>query len=84
MANIVQLHIPFASVEQEDAQEEQLFEFVPKGRKVIWTDYANKRRMLTPTAKAGKNPCEKCYLKGLCDADECGRKLHPIDVNEIY
>lgn len=28
-----------------------------------------------------KDPCRTCYLHGLCDSDECGRKLYEIDVN---
>lgn len=26
------------------------------------------------------NPCLTCALKGLCDADDCGRHLFPLDV----
>ena len=29
-----------------------------------------------------ENPCLKCYLKGICDDDECGRKLYPLFVNK--
>ena len=25
-----------------------------------------------------KNPCSHCYLKGLCDSDECGRKNYRL------
>ena len=28
--------------------------------------------------KSTVNPCVKCYVRDLCDKDECGRKLYPI------
>lgn len=42
-------------------------------RRVIW-EYQG-IRMLEPTEKAGINPCAKCWARGLCDSDECGRKI---------
>jgi len=34
--------------------------------------------------KVIKDPCKKCWAKGLCDDDDCGRKLYPLFVNETY
>ena len=28
-----------------------------------------------------KNPCAKCWAKGFCDEDDCGRQLFPLFVN---
>ena len=27
------------------------------------------------------NPCKGCPMHDLCDADECGMKLYPLDTN---
>lgn len=74
MAQIIELTLPFKTEEQKELRHD--------GRKVIW-EYMG-ITMLEPTKKAGKDPCAKCWAKGLCDAWECGRKLFPIDVKEIY
>ena len=28
------------------------------------------------------DPCRACPMAGLCDFDECGRKLYPLDSNK--
>lgn len=28
------------------------------------------------------DPCKRCYLQGICDRDECGRKLYQTDTNK--
>lgn len=43
-------------------------------RQVIWEAPMWEMRMLSPTKRAGKDPCKGCSLKDLCDYDECGRK----------
>lgn len=35
---------------------------------------------LTRDAAPVPNPCLTCKLRGLCDADDCGRHLFPLDV----
>lgn len=47
-------------------------------RRVIWSYMGI--TLLEPTKKAGKNPCANCWARELCDGDDCGRKLYPIDV----
>lgn len=82
MAQVIQLQFDFAhhtAPQHEDGEQKT---DVPKGRKVIWED--DDFRMLEPTKRAGKNPCTKCYLREVCDSDSCGRKLFPIDIDEIY
>ena len=51
-----------------------------EGRRVIW-EYMG-ITLLEPSNKAGKDPCLKCWAKGLCDDGECGRKLFPLFVND--
>jgi MoaA/NifB/PqqE/SkfB family radical SAM enzyme len=84
MAQVIQLQFDFAhhpAPHQDDGEQKT---DVPKGRKVIWEDKTFHRRLLEPTKRACKNPCAKCYLREVCGSDDCGRKLFPIDVNEIY
>ena len=50
------------------------------GRNVVWEFMGI--IMLTPSPKAGKDPCKNCFAKGLCDDGECGRKLFPIFDND--
>ena len=76
MAQFIQLQLRFAPASLKEQESD-----MPRGRKVIWEDYG--LRMLTPTKKAGKDPCRNCWAKGLCDSDECARKLYPVDVNEF-
>ena len=74
MAQIIQLSIPFAHEGQQ--------QYWHDGRRIIW-EYMG-ITLLDPSKKAGKDPCAKCWARGLCDDGECGRKLFPIDVNENY
>lgn len=74
MAQVIQLSFDFTPAEQKRESSNK--------RKVLWEFMGI--TMLEPTAKAGKNPCTNCWANGLCDQDECGRKLFPIDVEEIY
>ena len=45
-----------------------------KERKVIW-EHSSGLRLLEPNEFAGINVCLGCYLRGLCDDDDCGRKI---------
>jgi len=84
MAQVIKLQFDFTphpAPLQEDGEQKT---DIPKGRKLIWEDETFHLRMFEPTKQAGKNPCAKCYLREVCDNDSCGRKLFPIDVNEIY
>ena len=44
-------------------------------RRVVWDSPIFGITMSEPTEKAGIDPCAKCWAKGLCDSDECGRKI---------
>lgn len=46
--------------------------------KITTRQEANIEIKTTKQVKTVKNPCSNCYLKGLCDSDECGRKLYQI------
>ncbi len=82
MAQVIQLELKFANFPAIEKQEKRID--IPKGRKLIWEDDTFHLRIFEPTKQAGKNPCAKCYLREVCDNDSCGRKIFPIDVNEIY
>ena len=73
MAEFIQLAIPFAN-NKEDGRE---------GRKIIWQVPMWGLTMYEPTKRAGKDPCAGCWTKDLCDRDECGRKSHPLFVDNV-
>jgi hypothetical protein len=70
----VQLPLQF---QEESKQEKKWYD----GRKIIWE--TDRMALVEPNKRAGKDPCKKCWAKGLCDSDTCGRKLFPIDVDEL-
>jgi hypothetical protein len=44
-------------------------------RTVVWDSPYFGITMYEQTERAGVNPCTQCYLREVCDSDECGRKL---------
>lgn len=58
---------------------------IKMGYRLAVTGYAPKtyQRSVPMGEKMGeikptKNPCSHCYLKGICDSDECGRKNYRL------
>lgn len=50
-------------------------------RKVIWSVFG--LTMYEPTKQAGKDPCENCWARDLCDKDQCGVKDFPLFEDNI-
>lgn len=71
MAQIIQLDVPFKPTQENETGK----------RKVIWKNDFWGLTMYEPTKRAGKDPCQNCWAKGLCDNGECARKMFPIDEN---
>ena len=44
-------------------------------------DYSSRGIKIGGTAKPMADPCVKCHLRDLCDADDCGRKSFRLFTN---